>query len=340
MRTRNDLLSGVPGPLYRFSMNRCNREHLVRKMADKERALIAKYYDEDGNLVKRRRTRQQAKLASCVSSIQEFEASEIHTLPDEVLLLVFSRMQSAELLPLRLVCPRWNQLVLDPTVWRRREIVVSTGDWSPQVRGVGSTDLRTAASVLYVAPMLETLEIPPVRYLRGEKLMMAALLEGRCQMRSLTCDLALRVGADVHSALFRRLQPSLVALDVGLSHGASQGGSGMAAIKRHLANALELLDDSPLERLALRGSRGYSYPINLQLQDFEFKKLETLQSRFVFASWSSRGGWKENAIVMRFRRVCTTMRTYLPGVWRHVLNHTIGPDGPLQEDCPIRTVRT
>ncbi|XP_034255404.1 uncharacterized protein LOC117653680 [Thrips palmi] len=40
---------------------------------------------------------------------------------------------------------------------------------------------------------------------------------------------------------------------------------------------------------------------------------------------------------MRFRRVCTTMRTYLPGVWRHVLNHTIGPDGPLQEDCPIRT---
>ncbi|XP_034248687.1 uncharacterized protein LOC117649757 [Thrips palmi] len=57
-------------------------------------------------------------------------------------------------------------------------------------------------------------------------------------------------------------------------------------------------------------------------------------AQVVYSSWSSRGGWKENAIVMKFRRVCTSLRIYLPGVWRHFLDHTTGPTGPVHE-CPL-----
>ena len=61
-----------------------------------------------------------------------------------------------------------------------------------------------------------------------------------------------------------------------------------------------------------------------------------LQAEALFASWSSRGGWKENAIVMKMGRLCTTCSTYVPAAWRAVMKALRGsPDA----GCPFPPVR-
>ncbi|XP_034247824.1 uncharacterized protein LOC117649307 isoform X3 [Thrips palmi] len=57
-------------------------------------------------------------------------------------------------------------------------------------------------------------------------------------------------------------------------------------------------------------------------------------AQVVYASWSSRGGWKQNAIVMKFPRACTSVRTYLPGLYKHFLEHATRAEGPFQ-GCPV-----
>ncbi|KAJ1519764.1 hypothetical protein ONE63_005020 [Megalurothrips usitatus] len=48
-----------------------------------------------------------------------------------------------------------------------------------------------------------------------------------------------------------------------------------------------------------------------------------------FSSWSARGGWKENANVMNFKRLCTSLRTYVPQLWNTIRQYTPQPDCPL-----------
>ncbi|XP_034246509.1 uncharacterized protein LOC117648234 isoform X3 [Thrips palmi] len=60
---------------------------------------------------------------------------------------------------------------------------------------------------------------------------------------------------------------------------------------------------------------------------------DNVNSAVVFDAWSSRGGWKENAVVMKFSRLCSSMSAYLPTVWQHLRTHVYGSRG-LIRDCP------
>lgn len=57
-----------------------------------------------------------------------------------------------------------------------------------------------------------------------------------------------------------------------------------------------------------------------------------------FASWSSRGGWKPNAVVLKFRRLCTTGQTYLPTLWHNVASHVVNEHNKSQANCPYPAV--
>lgn len=65
------------------------------------------------------------------------------------------------------------------------------------------------------------------------------------------------------------------------------------------------------------------------------------QAHLVLASWNSRGGWKDNAVVMKIRRLCLSTKTYLPRFWDQMLRVSYGPRGALLgRDCPFEPVRT
>ncbi|XP_034235844.1 uncharacterized protein LOC117642111 [Thrips palmi] len=61
---------------------------------------------------------------------------------------------------------------------------------------------------------------------------------------------------------------------------------------------------------------------------------DNVNSAVVFDSWSSRGGWKDNALEMKFNRLCSSMNAYLPDVWQHLRGHVYGPSG-LVTACPL-----
>ncbi|XP_052120229.1 uncharacterized protein LOC113206992 isoform X2 [Frankliniella occidentalis] len=57
------------------------------------------------------------------------------------------------------------------------------------------------------------------------------------------------------------------------------------------------------------------------------------EAHLAFASWSSRGGWKENALTMKFKRPCTQCKQYLPGVWSGVMS--VLESSTKATDCPF-----
>ncbi|XP_034238087.1 uncharacterized protein LOC117643351 [Thrips palmi] len=50
-----------------------------------------------------------------------------------------------------------------------------------------------------------------------------------------------------------------------------------------------------------------------------------------FASWSSRGGWKENAYIFRVKHYCSAFKTYAPQAWRKIM---VAVNGDADADCP------
>ncbi|KAK3931506.1 Anthranilate phosphoribosyltransferase, partial [Frankliniella fusca] len=59
------------------------------------------------------------------------------------------------------------------------------------------------------------------------------------------------------------------------------------------------------------------------------------QSHILFASWSSRGGWKENALHMKFKRTCTSTARYMPRIWKGVTASLSRADGTKNDHCPL-----
>ncbi|KAK3915213.1 putative transporter [Frankliniella fusca] len=57
------------------------------------------------------------------------------------------------------------------------------------------------------------------------------------------------------------------------------------------------------------------------------------EGQLVFASWGARGGWKENALTMKFKRPCTQMKQLIPQVWNNVWAVTTSSTGAT--DCPL-----
>ncbi|XP_034248987.1 uncharacterized protein LOC117649910 [Thrips palmi] len=53
--------------------------------------------------------------------------------------------------------------------------------------------------------------------------------------------------------------------------------------------------------------------------------------RNAFASWSSRGGWRENALSMNIPRPCAALKTYFPGISKYVWNNLEGPGGHVSQ---------
>ncbi|KAE8740252.1 hypothetical protein FOCC_FOCC014236, partial [Frankliniella occidentalis] len=52
-----------------------------------------------------------------------------------------------------------------------------------------------------------------------------------------------------------------------------------------------------------------------------------------FSSWSSRGGWKENALVLRLKHLCKTGKTYMARQWKNA-QLAIHPNNA-SADCPF-----
>ncbi|XP_034255045.1 uncharacterized protein LOC117653467 [Thrips palmi] len=61
---------------------------------------------------------------------------------------------------------------------------------------------------------------------------------------------------------------------------------------------------------------------------------ETKTIRNEFASWSSRGGWKDNALTMKIPRPCSALKTFLPGISKYFWNNLHGPGGRVSQ-CPV-----
>ncbi|XP_034230457.1 uncharacterized protein LOC117639164 [Thrips palmi] len=53
---------------------------------------------------------------------------------------------------------------------------------------------------------------------------------------------------------------------------------------------------------------------------------------FNLASWSSRGGWKDNAFQKSTSRLCTTIKTFFPNVWRKGMMMVFNDP---TRDCPF-----
>lgn len=229
-------------------------------MAAEKRSHVAEYFDSDGARRKRPMTRRQAQMfRQCDESVQDYEHNLVDVLPDEVLLLVLSRMASVDLLPLRLVCRRWNELILSPAVWCRRQFRFPRMAF----KDTGTTNYLRAAFILYCAPAMDTVDL-------GYSFPLTHLVRGRCKMRALRCSLFLKEESEDNLYdFFKRVQPSLQSLNVELY----SSGFGTNAV---LANVLEIMDDAPLTTLALRGS--WKAQVPLPAQDFEFRKLQSLQT--------------------------------------------------------------
>ncbi|KAE8737357.1 hypothetical protein FOCC_FOCC017181 [Frankliniella occidentalis] len=53
------------------------------------------------------------------------------------------------------------------------------------------------------------------------------------------------------------------------------------------------------------------------------------------ASWSSRGGWKDNAHILKFKKICSTGRTYLPVVWGNIMDAVYDENNKTRKFCPF-----
>ncbi|XP_034231101.1 uncharacterized protein LOC117639496 [Thrips palmi] len=237
--------------------------------AAEKRSRAAEFFDCDGARRKRPMTRRQAEVFSqCDQTVQDYEHNVVDVLPDEALLLVFARMASVDLLPLRLVCRRWDELILTPAVWSRRRLCFP----SMALEDIGSSNAFQAAFVLYCAPAMDTVDLE-LDCSHKHRPITPALLRGRCMVRALRCSLTLKEeSADTLYDFFRRVQPSLQSLNVELN----SSGLGVNAV---LANVLGILDGTPLTTLALRCGRRSRFL--LPAQDFQFRKLQSLQTLLV-----------------------------------------------------------
>ncbi|KAE8740415.1 hypothetical protein FOCC_FOCC014076 [Frankliniella occidentalis] len=59
---------------------------------------------------------------------------------------------------------------------------------------------------------------------------------------------------------------------------------------------------------------------------------DMLNVELVFASWSSRGGWKDNALIIKMKQICKTAKTYIPKQWKNA-QYAIHPNNA-SADCP------
>ncbi|XP_052128698.1 uncharacterized protein LOC113215875 [Frankliniella occidentalis] len=62
---------------------------------------------------------------------------------------------------------------------------------------------------------------------------------------------------------------------------------------------------------------------------------DTKDTHLVFASWGSRGGWKENAMMMKFKKLCTTIKTHLPTIWDAIVGRMTSNISESLQDCPF-----
>ncbi|KAK3912701.1 Queuine tRNA-ribosyltransferase [Frankliniella fusca] len=60
---------------------------------------------------------------------------------------------------------------------------------------------------------------------------------------------------------------------------------------------------------------------------------DDMNIELAFASWSTRGGWKENAIIIKMKQICKAAKTYLPKQWKNVM-YAILPNNA-SADCPF-----
>ncbi len=63
------------------------------------------------------------------------------------------------------------------------------------------------------------------------------------------------------------------------------------------------------------------------------------QVRFEFASWSSRGGWKENAFIMKFDTLCSRMKRMLVAPMKEIARKLYNSKNELPATCPWGPVR-
>ncbi|XP_052130522.1 uncharacterized protein LOC113215612 isoform X1 [Frankliniella occidentalis] len=59
------------------------------------------------------------------------------------------------------------------------------------------------------------------------------------------------------------------------------------------------------------------------------------EAHAVMASWDTRGGWKENALVMKFKKLCATFKTYMPDSWREMMRLLTSNVTITVRDCPF-----
>ncbi|KAJ1526599.1 hypothetical protein ONE63_008185 [Megalurothrips usitatus] len=62
---------------------------------------------------------------------------------------------------------------------------------------------------------------------------------------------------------------------------------------------------------------------------------DSLNVELNVGSWSSRGGWKENAHVLKFKKICTTGKTYVSRVWQNIMDSVYDENNRTRPDCPF-----
>ncbi|XP_052127470.1 uncharacterized protein LOC113212138 isoform X3 [Frankliniella occidentalis] len=71
-----------------------------------------------------------------------------------------------------------------------------------------------------------------------------------------------------------------------------------------------------------------NYTLGFNFTDLYHVKLD-------FASWSSRGGWKDYALVLKFKRICATGKLYVPQVWQNIMESVFDEENKTRPDCPF-----
>ncbi|XP_052123573.1 uncharacterized protein LOC113211073 isoform X2 [Frankliniella occidentalis] len=68
----------------------------------------------------------------------------------------------------------------------------------------------------------------------------------------------------------------------------------------------------------------------------DLKNLHSVMIDFRLASWSTRGGWKDNAFVLRMKHYCTAFKTFAPDAWAKV---NMATKGSTENNCSEPAVK-
>ncbi|KAE8742077.1 hypothetical protein FOCC_FOCC012404 [Frankliniella occidentalis] len=97
----------------------------------------------------------------------------------------------------------------------------------------------------------------------------------------------------------------------------------------------EMALDFPMDFKIVRDRNNTNYFFVAVDWASQFTFDDTKDALLTFASWGTRGGWKENAMIMKFKKLCTTIKTHLPKIWHEILVRMTSNVTETLQDCPF-----